>query len=47
MLDVVGVLLVAGPVFIVRCLAGVDVDVDYLDVVELMLQISYYKSQAQ
>ena len=47
MLDVVGVLLVAGSVFMVRCLAGVDVAVDSLDVVELMLPISYYQNQAQ
>ena len=39
MLAVVSVLLVAGPVFMVRCLAGVDVAVDGLDVVGMMLQI--------
>ena len=39
MLDVDLVLLVAGPVFMVRCLAGVDVAVDSLDVVGLELHI--------
>ena len=39
MLDVVGVLLVAGPFFMVRCQVGVDVAVDGLDVFELMLQL--------
>ena len=33
MLDVVGVLLIAGPVFMIRCLASVDVAVNGLDVV--------------
>ena len=33
------VLLVAGPVFMVRCLAGVDVAVDGLDVVGLELHV--------
>ena len=33
MLDVVGVLLITGPVFMVRCLAVIDVALDGLDVV--------------
>ena len=37
MLDVVLVLPVAGPFFMIRCLAGVDAAVDGLDVVELEL----------
>ena len=39
MLDVVLVLLVAGPVLMVRCLAGVDDAVDGLGVVGLELHI--------
>ena len=39
MLDVDLVLLVAGPVLMVRCLAGVDVAVDGLGVVELVLHV--------
>ena len=41
MLNVVCVLFVAGPVFMVHCLAGVDVAVEGLEVVELELQIVY------
>ena len=41
MLAVVGVLLVAGPIFMVHCLAGVDVAIDGLDAVELELQIVF------
>ena len=37
LLDVVGVLLVALPVFMVHCMAGVDDAVDGLDVIELKL----------
>ena len=42
MLDVDLVLLVAGPVLMVRCLAGVDIAVNGLDVVGLVLHVGLW-----